>query len=93
MDDTVRKTDDVSFSRRSLQRPDCVAGHVGFELRNVVANYFFERSRRFPGFQPNSGHRDHSRLRCGAGGTQLGPGAASRGRPRAHVGHRSASLS
>ena len=23
----------------ALQRPDCVAGHVRFELRNVVANY------------------------------------------------------
>jgi hypothetical protein len=23
-------------------RPDCVAGHVGLELRNVVANYLFE---------------------------------------------------
>ena len=29
-------------------RPDCVAGVVGLELRNVVANYPFERSRRFP---------------------------------------------
>ena len=26
----------------ALQRPDCVAGHVRFELRNVVANYPFE---------------------------------------------------
>src|SRR5215510_16165691 len=69
------------------QRPDCLAGHVGLELRNVVANYPFESSRGFPGSKPNSGHRDHSRLRCSAGGTQLGPGAASRGRPRAHVGH------
>ncbi len=32
----------------SPQRPDCVAGVVGLELRNVVANYPFERSRRFP---------------------------------------------
>jgi len=69
------------------QRRDCLAGHVGLELRNVVANYPFESSRGFPGSKPNSGHRDHSRLRCSAGGTQLGPGAASRGRPRAHVGH------
>src|SRR5262249_15800071 len=73
--------------RRSWWRPDCVAGHVRLELRNVVANYPFESSRGFPGSEPNSGHRDHSRLRCSAGGTQLGPGAASRGRPRAHVGH------
>src|SRR5262249_24518928 len=33
----------------TLQRSDCVAGHVGLELRNVGANYPFERSRRFPG--------------------------------------------
>ena len=31
------------------QRPDCVAGHVRFELRNVVANYPFERAHGFPG--------------------------------------------
>src|SRR6266478_2375736 len=29
------------------QRPDCVAEVVGFELRNVVVNYPFERSHRF----------------------------------------------
>src|SRR5262249_61698311 len=29
------------------QRPDSVAGHVGLELRNVGANYSFERSRKF----------------------------------------------
>jgi hypothetical protein len=45
-----------------------VAGHVGLEIRNVVAKYPFERSHRFPGIQPNSGHRDHSRLNCGGGG-------------------------
>ena len=28
------------------------------DLRNVVANYPFERSHRFAGIQPNSGHRD-----------------------------------
>lgn len=33
------------------------------DLRNVVANYPFESSRRFPGSQPNSGPGDHSRLR------------------------------
>ena len=31
-----------------LQETDCVAGHVRFELRNVVANYPFESSRGFP---------------------------------------------
>jgi hypothetical protein len=52
----------------------CLAGHVRFELRNVVANYPFESSRGFPRSEPNSGHGDHSRLSCGAGDTQLGPG-------------------
>ena len=28
----------------SPQRPDCLAGHVRLELRNVVAKYLFERS-------------------------------------------------
>jgi hypothetical protein len=49
-----------------------VAGHVGLELRNVVANYPFESSRGFPGSGPNSGQGDHSRLSCKAGDTQLG---------------------
>jgi hypothetical protein len=42
------------------------------DLRNVAANYPFERSHRFAGIPPNSGHRDHSRLSCGIGDTQLG---------------------
>src|SRR6516164_8664598 len=42
------------------------------DLRNVGANYAFEKSRRFAGSEPNSGHGDHSRLSCGAGDTQLG---------------------
>jgi hypothetical protein len=54
-----------------------VAEVVGFELRNVVANYSFERSHRFAGIQPNSGHRDYSRLSCGVGQMQLGLGPAS----------------
>jgi len=44
------------------------------DLRNVVANYPFERSHRFAGIQPNSGQGDHSRLSCSAGDTQLGAG-------------------
>jgi len=32
-----------------------VPGVGGLELRNVDANYLFERSRRFAGIQPNSG--------------------------------------
>src|SRR4029077_19858784 len=58
------------------QRPDCVAGHVRLELRNVVANYPFESSRGFPRPEPNSGHADHSRLSCSTGDTQLGLGSA-----------------
>src|SRR6266567_4363066 len=51
------------------------------DLRNVGKNYPFERSRRFPGIKPNSGHRDYSRLSCGGGRTQLGPSAGDlRGR-------------
>src|SRR5215475_2038369 len=49
-------------ARTAPTETDCVAGHVRFELRNVVANYPFEKSRRFAGNQPNSGHGDHSRL-------------------------------
>jgi hypothetical protein len=48
-----------------------VAGHVRLELRNVVTKYPFERSHRFARIQPNSRHRDHSRLSCGAGEAQL----------------------
>src|SRR5262249_61157735 len=56
----------VSVSRENVaqthaghgsQRPDCVAGHVGLELRSVRKNYPFEGSSRFPGIKPNSGHR------------------------------------
>src|SRR5262249_39634891 len=60
------------------QRADCVAGHVGLELRNVDANYPFERSHRFAGIQPNSGFGDYSRLSCGVGDTQLGRGMPQR---------------
>src|SRR5262249_8327294 len=45
------------------------------DLRNVMARYPFERSHRFPGMQPNSGHRDYSRSSCGVEDTQLGPSA------------------
>src|SRR6516225_6814029 len=37
------------------------------DLRNVIAKYPFERPHTFPGIQPNSGQRDHSRLNCGVG--------------------------
>jgi Integrase core domain len=74
-------------SSQSAGRDDCVAGHVGLELRNVGKNYPFERSRRFPGIKRNFGRRDYSRLSCGGGKTQLGPSAGisagflERGRP------------
>src|SRR6266540_3557333 len=46
------------------------------DLRNVGAKYPFERSHRFAGIQPNSRHRDNSRLSCRGGDTQLRPGSA-----------------
>jgi hypothetical protein len=61
----------------SSGRPDCVAGHIRFELRNVAANYPFERSRRFPGIRPNSRHGDYSRVSCEVGDAQLGLGPRS----------------
>jgi hypothetical protein len=45
------------------QRLDWLAGHAGLELRNVDANYLFERSHRFAGIPAHSGHRDYLRLR------------------------------
>jgi hypothetical protein len=36
-------------SRLSRGRPDCVAGVVGLELRNVAANYPFERAQDLRG--------------------------------------------
>src|SRR5262245_6192828 len=62
------------------QRPHCLAGHVRLELRNVVAKYPFERAHGFPRIQPNSGHRDYSRLSCGVRETQLGPNVGSQRR-------------
>jgi hypothetical protein len=49
--------------------------HVGLELRNVDANYRFERSHRFARIQPNSGFGDYSRLSCGVGDTVSTRGA------------------
>ena len=46
------------------------------DLRNVVANYPFERSHRFAGIQPNSGHRDPFAFGLQRSHTQLGPGAS-----------------
>jgi len=63
------------LASRSSARPDCVAGHVRLELRNVGNNYPFDKSRRFPEILTNSSHRDYSLLSCGGGETQLGPSA------------------
>ena len=65
-------------SHVAWRRLDSLAGHVRFELRNVDANYPFERSHRFAGIQPNSGFGDYSRLSCGVGDTQLGRRPGSR---------------
>jgi hypothetical protein len=60
----------AGMSREFLQ-----AGHrrveTRLELRNVAANYPFESSHRFPEIQPNSGHRDYSRVSCDVAETQL----------------------
>jgi hypothetical protein len=52
---------------------------VRLELKNVGANYPFERSYRFRGIKPNRGHRDYSPLSCGGDETQLGPSAIAAG--------------
>src|SRR6516162_7826629 len=62
------------------------------DLRNVDINYPFETPYRSVGVQPNSRHRDHSRLSCRAGGTQLRLSANIPRRPRADGAHRSESL-
>jgi hypothetical protein len=91
-----RKRDDVWTWRRpndDTWRPDCLAGHVRLELRNVGTKYPFERSHRFPGIQPNFGDRDRSRLSCEVGDTQLVVNARiSAGDVVRALGHRGASL-
>jgi hypothetical protein len=57
------------------------------------AKYPFEGSHRLAGIQPNSGHREDSRLSCGIEEMQLGPSPADlRQVFCADVGHRAASL-
>jgi hypothetical protein len=69
---------------RCAQRPHCLAGHVGLELRNVVANYPFESSHRFAGIQPKPGDRDYSRSSCDGGRRSSGlvPGSGNVGTTR-----------
>jgi hypothetical protein len=46
--ETIVPTDQVGMNNAArLRETNYVAGHVRFELRNVVANYSFEKSRRF----------------------------------------------
>jgi hypothetical protein len=60
----------------SSWRPDCVAGVVGLELRNVAINYPFERSHKFAGCSRIRATENCSRLSCAAGEMPLGPRAA-----------------
>jgi hypothetical protein len=68
---TIQALQEMWQARTAPTETDCVAGHVRLELRNVGANYAFERSGRFPAIKANSGHRDYSLLSCGGGETQL----------------------
>src|SRR5262252_10996081 len=61
----------TALGTANSERPDCVAGVVGLELRNVGANYPFEKSRRFPAIQPNLVTGDGSRLSCGVADTAV----------------------
>src|SRR5258708_38407717 len=60
------------------------------DLRNVAANYLFERSYGFPGILPNSGPRDCSRLSCGVEEMQPGQCQDLGGVLAPDVGHRAA---
>ena len=48
------------------------------DLRNGGENYPFERSHRFAVIEPNSGHRDYSRLSCDVGIRSSGLGGQQR---------------
>ena len=68
----------ASPKQNGCMETHCVAGHVRLELRNVVANYPFERSHRFPVIEPNSGRRDYSRSSCDGGRRSSGRVPGSR---------------
>ena len=68
----------ASPKQNGCMETHCVAEHVRLELRNVDAMYPFITSHRFLGIQPNSGHRDYSRLSCDIAKTQLRPNASLR---------------
>src|SRR5262249_30307642 len=69
-------------TRSAPTETDYVAGHVGLELGNVIANYLSESSDRFAGIQPNSGLGDCSRIRS-PGHTKISPGMLARRWPLA----------
>src|SRR5215472_17161825 len=58
-------------ARTAPTETDCMAGHVRFELRNVVANYPFESSRGFPGSEPNRGHQQTAQRQAFSRGRSL----------------------
>jgi hypothetical protein len=43
----------IEVGKSAPDQTDCVAGQVGLELRNVVANHPIVSSFRFPGIRPN----------------------------------------
>jgi hypothetical protein len=61
----------ASVFHPSSGRPDCVAGHVRLELRNVVAKYPFEGWHRSLAIRPNLRTGDYSRPSCEKPGTWL----------------------
>jgi len=79
----------LTAARKSRWRPDCLAGHVRFELRNVVTNYPFERSHRFAGIQPiGAARKAHERDKRATETRLCGWG----GRTRTHKRRRKSSL-
>ncbi len=75
----------------SSWRPDCVAGHVRLELRNVGAKYPFERSHRFPGssrVRASETIRVRAAPRGHSSGLNLVPLYCSTPRPNSHPAKR-----
>ena len=51
----------LAHAEIAARRPDCVAGHPGFELTTPFAKYRFEMSPEFPAIERKPGTRDFSR--------------------------------
>jgi hypothetical protein len=83
----VDKAGKVIREVKVATEPVAILAVLTEDLRNVAANYPFVRAHRFPGIQPNSAHRDCSRLSCAAGEMPLGPRAAG---SSASISHRAA---